>query len=60
MSFEALVNLHRIGQLDSVPFSAELLENLSDYDGESITQSVFLECLNQADALLEMACKVLK
>jgi hypothetical protein len=142
MSFEALVNLHRIGQLDAVPFSDELLEkmlnvahnrlldarrvensletrfdcaytairavadaallkqgfrtstskpghhqttlqclvhtlgvesgtvrvldglrkqrNLSDYDGESITQSVFKECLNQADALLEMACKVLK
>jgi hypothetical protein len=142
MSSEALVNLHRIGQLDAVPFSAELLEkmlnvahnrlldarrvensletrfdcaytairavadaallkqgfrtstskpghhqttlqclvhtlgvdpatvrlldglrkqrNLSDYDGESITQSVFRECLNQADALLEVASKVLK
>jgi hypothetical protein len=28
MSFEALVNLHRIGQLDAVPFSAELLEKM--------------------------------
>lgn len=142
MTSELLVNLHRIGQLDAVPFSADLLKkmlhvahgrlldarrvensletrfdcaytairavadaallkqgfrtstsrpghhqttlqclvhtlgvepstvrvldtlrkqrNLSDYDGETITQSVFQECLNQADALLEMASKVLK
>jgi hypothetical protein len=34
--------------------------NLSDYDGESITQSVFQECMNQAEALLAVARKVLK
>jgi hypothetical protein len=34
--------------------------NLSDYDGESITFSVFTECLEQAEALLAMANKALK
>ncbi len=34
--------------------------NLSDYDGESITLSVFKECLEQAEALLVVADKVLK
>lgn len=142
MTSEHLLNLHRIGQLDAVPFSAELLEkmlavassrlqdarraensmetrfdcaytairavadaallkqgfrtstskpghhqttlqclvhtlgvelatvrildglrkqrNLSDYDGESITQSVLKECLNQAEDLLAVASKALK
>ncbi len=34
--------------------------NLSDYDGESITQSVLSECLDQAEALLATATKALK
>lgn len=142
MTFEHLLNLQRIGQLDAVPFSADLLEkmlavaesrlqdarrvensmetrfdcaytairavadaallkqgfrtstskpghhqttlqclvhtlgvepstlrvldglrkqrNLSDYDGESITQSVLQECLDQAEALLIVAGRALK
>lgn len=34
--------------------------NLSDYDGESITQSVLTECLDQAESLLATAIKTLK
>lgn len=34
--------------------------NLSDYDGESITQSVLTECLDQAETLLAVATKALK
>ena len=34
--------------------------NLSDYNGESITQSVLQECLNQAETLLALASKDLK
>lgn len=34
--------------------------NLSDYDGESITLSVFQECMNQAETLLAVANKALK
>ena len=34
--------------------------NLSDYDGESITEAVFRECLDQAEALLALAHKVLR
>lgn len=142
MTSEHLLNLQRIGQLDSVPFSAELLHkmlavassrlqdarraensmetrfdcaytairavadaallkqgfrtstskpghhqttlqclvhtlgvepstvrvldglrkqrNLSDYDGEPISRSVFQECLNQAETLLAVANKALK
>ena len=31
--------------------------NLSDYDGESITRSVYEECIAQAEALLALANK---
>jgi hypothetical protein len=34
--------------------------NLSDYDGEPISRSVFQECLNQAETLLAVASKALK
>lgn len=34
--------------------------NLSDYDGESISQSVLTECLDQAEALLATAINALK
>lgn len=34
--------------------------NLSDYDGESITESMLQECLDQAEILLAVANKVLK
>lgn len=33
--------------------------NLTDYDGESISHSMLKECLDQAEALLMMATKVL-
>lgn len=142
MTSEHLLNLHRIGQLDAVPFSAELLEkmlnvahsrlqdakradnsmetrfdcaytairavadaallkqgyrtstskpghhqttlqclvhtlgvepstvrvldslrkqrNLTDYDGELITDSLLKECLDQAEALLAQSAQLLK
>lgn len=34
--------------------------NLSDYDGETITQSALQECLNQAEALRALASRALK
>jgi hypothetical protein len=34
--------------------------NLSDYDGESITDATFKECLAQAEAMLTLAHKVLR
>lgn len=72
MNSEPLSNLHRIGLLDSVPFSHELQQkmlhvaqsrldslrkqrNLTDYDGELITESLLKECLDQAQALLAQA-----
>ena len=51
-------NLARIGQLDAVPFSADLLRkqrNQSDDDGELITDQALNECLQQAQALIRLA-----
>lgn len=48
------------------PYTVRVLDglrkqrNLSDYNGESITQSVLQECLNQAETLLALASKDLK
>ena len=55
MNSEPLANLARIGLLDSVPFSEVLLQkildslrkqrNLTDYDGELVTDSLLRECI---------------
>lgn len=34
--------------------------NLSDYDGETITKAALQECLQQAQALLDLAIRILK
>lgn len=65
-----LLNLAKIGQLDPVPLSVDLVKrmltaatvrvldglrkqrNLTDYDGELVTEAALQECLNQARAVL--------
>ncbi len=54
MTSEHLLNLQRIGQLDAVPFSAELLEKML------ITNSLLKECVDQAESLLAVALPMLK
>ena len=51
MASEALKNLQRIGLLDGL----RKQRNLSDYDGELITEAALKECIAQAQRLLDMA-----
>ena len=64
MPEEELNNLARIGQLDQVPFSPEQLRkmqvNLSDYDGELVTDVALEECLHQANSRSHMAARQLQ
>ena len=55
-----LTNLAKIGQLEPVPWSADLVKrNLADYDSELVTDAVLNECLNQARAMVTPIERVL-
>lgn len=64
-----LLNLAKIGQLDPVPLSMDLVKrmlatakqrNLSDYDGELVTAAALQECLSQARMILIRVESVLR
>lgn len=56
-----LTNLAKIGQLDPVPWSADLVKrNLADYDGELVTDAALNECLKQARAMVTRVERVMR
>ena len=56
-----LTNLAKLGQLDSVPWSADLVKRmLADYDGELVTDAALNECMNQARAMATRIDRVLR
>ena len=55
-----LTNLAKIGQLDPVPGSADLVRHmLADFDGEWVTDAALNECLNQTGAIVARIERVL-
>ena len=55
-----LTNLAKIGQLDPVPGSADLVRRmLADFDGEWVTDAALNECLNQTGAIVARIERVL-
>ena len=56
-----LTNLAKLGQLDPVPWSADLVQRrLADFDGELVTDAALNECLNQARAMVIRIDRVLR
>ena len=56
-----LTNLAKIGQLDPVPGSADLVKRmLADFDGEWVTDDALNECLNQTGAIVARIERVLR
>jgi len=55
-----LTNLAKLGQLDPVPGSADLVRHmLADFDGEWVTDAALNECLNQTGAIVARIERVL-
>ena len=56
-----LTHLAKLGQLDPVPWSADLVQrNLADFDGELVTDAALNECLNQTGAMVARIERVLR